>query len=73
MSRTPSVPYKELLDDLRSPDLGHYAFQALLKATDSPVDWAYGVWDDLLRTLVNGDNRHPKDIFYELWQIDRTT
>ena len=59
MSRTPSVPYKELLDDLRSPDLGrqNYAFQALLKATDSPVDWAYGVWDDLLCTLVDGDNR----------------
>jgi hypothetical protein len=45
--------------DLRSPDphRQNYAFQALLKATESPVDWAYEVWDDLLRTLVDGDNR----------------
>jgi len=59
MPQTPSVPYRKLLDDLRSPDLGrqNYAFQALIKATDSPVDWAYEVWDDLLRTLVDGDNR----------------
>ncbi len=59
MPHTPSVPYKELLDDLRSPDPGRQnsSFQALLKATDSPVDWAYEVWDDLLRTLVDGDNR----------------
>lgn len=59
MSQTPSVPYKELLDDLHSPDPNRqsYAFQALLKATDSPVNWAYEVWDDLLRTLVDGDNR----------------
>lgn len=54
-----SVPYKNLMDDLCSPDPSrqNYAFQALLKATDSPVDWAYEVWDDLLRTLVDGDNR----------------
>jgi hypothetical protein len=46
------------LDDLRSPDPHRQsAFQALLKATDIPVDWAYEVWDDLLRTLVDGDNR----------------
>jgi hypothetical protein len=29
----------------------------LLKATDSPVDWAYQVWEDLQRMLVDGDNR----------------
>ncbi len=34
----------------------NYAFQWLLKATDSPVGWAYEVWEDLLRTLVDGDN-----------------
>jgi hypothetical protein len=47
------------LDNLRSPDPDqqNYAFQSLLKATDSPVDWAYEVWDDLLRTLADGDNR----------------
>ena len=59
MPQAPSAPYKKLLEDLRSsvPDRQNYAFQSLLKATDSPVDWAYEVWEDLLRTLVDGDNR----------------
>ena len=59
MPQSPSIPYKELLDDLRSPvqDRQNHAYHALLKATDSPVDWAYEVWDDLLRTIVDGDNR----------------
>ena len=59
MPPTASVPYKQLLGELRSPDQGRQnnAFQALVKATDSPVDWAYEIWDDLLRTLVDGDNR----------------
>lgn len=59
MPQTPPVPYRNLMDDLRSPDphRQNYAFQALLKATDRPVDWAYEVWDDLLRSLVDGDNR----------------
>ena len=59
MPPTQTVPYKKLLDDLRSPDPDrqNYAFQTLLKATDSPVDWAYEVWNDLVRTLADGDNR----------------
>ncbi len=59
MPKTQPVPYRELVDDLRSPsqDRQNQAFQVLLKASDSPVDWAYEVWDDLLRTLVDGDNR----------------
>jgi hypothetical protein len=59
MPQIPSIRCKELLEDLRSSmqDRQNHAFQALLKATDSPVDWAYEVWDDLLRTLVDGDNR----------------
>jgi len=59
MPQTTTVPYKKLLDNLRSPDPDqqNYAFQSLLKATDSPVDWAYEVWDDLLRTLADGNNR----------------
>jgi hypothetical protein len=59
MPQSPSVPYKKLLEDLRSPapDRQNSAFQALLKATESPVDWAYEVWDDLLHTLADGDNR----------------
>lgn len=59
MPQIPSAPHKKLLEDLRSsvPDRQNYAFQSLLKATDRPVDWAYEVWEDLLRTLVDGDNR----------------
>ena len=59
MPATASVPYKQLLDDLRSSDQGRQnkAFQTLVKATDKPVDWAHEVWDDLLRTLNDGDNR----------------
>src|SRR5215510_915489 len=59
MSATPSTPHKKLLEDLRSSDpvRQNRAFQSLLKATDSPVDWAYEVWDDLLRTLADGNNR----------------
>jgi len=59
MPQTRPVPYKQLLDDLRSPsqDRQNLAFHALPKASDRPVDWGYEVWDDLLRTLVDGDNR----------------
>jgi hypothetical protein len=59
MPQTLAIPYKPLLDDLRSSgqDRQNQAFQAMLKASDSPVDWAYEVWDDLRRTLVDGDNR----------------
>jgi hypothetical protein len=47
------------IEDRCSPDPARQnrAFQALLKATDHPVPWVYDVWDDLLRTLVDGDNR----------------
>jgi hypothetical protein len=47
------------LDDLQSsdPSRQNRAFQALLKATDRTVSWAYEIWDDLLQTLVEGDNR----------------
>lgn len=59
MPRTPPVPHEQLLHDLRSPDkeLQNQSYQALLKATEGPVDWAYEVWDGLLRTLEDGDNR----------------
>jgi hypothetical protein len=47
------------MEDLRSPESSRQnrAFQVLLKATDHPVPWVYDVWDDLLRTLVDGDHR----------------
>ena len=59
MPETRSATHKKLLEDLRSsdPDRQNNAYQSLLKATDRPVDWAYEVWEDLLRTLVDGDNR----------------
>lgn len=47
------------LDDLRSDDKESHnrAFQQLLKATDDPVDWAYEIWDELVRNLSDKDNR----------------
>jgi hypothetical protein len=59
MPQTPSAPYKTLLEDLRTSDprRQNNAFQSLLRATETPVDWAYELWDDLQRTLVDGDNR----------------
>ena len=47
------------LEELRSPDKERQngAFQALMAASQEPVDWAYAVWDDLLRIVVDGDNR----------------
>jgi hypothetical protein len=60
MPQSPSAPYKNLLEDLRSSDpvRQNHAFRLLLQATDAtPVDWGYEVWDDLLRTLADGDNR----------------
>ena len=47
------------MDDLRSSDKDRQnrAFQSLSQATEEPVDWAYEVWDELLRTLADGDNR----------------
>jgi hypothetical protein len=32
------------------------AFRSLMEATDRPVDWAYEVWDELMRTLTHKDN-----------------
>jgi hypothetical protein len=54
-----SINARDHLDDLQSSDSSRQnrAFQALLKATDRPVSWAYEIWDDLLQTLVEGDNR----------------
>lgn len=47
------------LDDLRSSDKDrqNHAFQSFLEGTKEPVSWAYDVWNDLLRTLTDGDNR----------------
>ncbi len=38
------------------PELQGQSFQALVKATAEPVEWAYEVWDKLLRLLKHKDN-----------------
>lgn len=45
-------------DNLRSQDreLQNKAFTYILKETEKPVDWAYEVWDDLVRDLRHTDN-----------------
>src|SRR5882762_8739457 len=47
------------LDNLRSSDHARQdaAFQFFMRTTKEPVDWAYEVWDELLATLKEGDNR----------------
>jgi len=49
----------ESMNDLKSSDKDrqNQAYQALLEMTDERVDWAYEVWDDLLRLTAKGDNR----------------
>lgn len=46
------------LVDLHSPDkaLQNTAFNFMLEATDKPVDWAYAVWDDMVKALSHKDN-----------------
>ncbi len=46
------------IDNIRSSDkeLQNKAYEAVIKATDQPVDWAYDVWDDLLADLHHKDN-----------------
>src|SRR6266567_450286 len=47
------------LAELKSQDPAQQdsAFQSLLGATHSSVDWAYEVWDELVTMLKTGDNR----------------
>src|SRR3972149_5308486 len=51
------------LDNLRSEDgnVRYEAFNAVLKATAAPVDWAYEVWDDLLQ-MTRDKNNHRRAI-----------
>jgi hypothetical protein len=46
------------LNNLWSKDkaLQNEAFNRVLEATDSPVDWAYSVWDEMVRGLTDKDN-----------------
>ena len=47
------------IDAIQSGDaeLQGQSFQTLVKATAEPVEWAYEVWDQLLRLLKHEDNR----------------
>lgn len=49
----------KLLTDVRSPDKTTQgrAFEALIVATDTPVDWAYDVWDGIVGNLAHRNNR----------------
>ncbi len=46
------------LDDLRSDDkeVQNKAFFAILEVTNQPVDWAYAVWDGMVKDLRHKDN-----------------
>lgn len=46
------------LDNLRSQDRDkqNAAYDAVMAATEQPVDWAYDVWDDMVRDLKHQDN-----------------
>jgi hypothetical protein len=46
--------------DLWCEDRGRQgaAFQQILDQTSQPVDWAYGVWDELLTQLADKSNRN---------------
>lgn len=57
----PTAPQQihDSIDDLRSTDKERQnrAFTSLSQATTYPVNWAYEVWDELLRLITMGDNR----------------
>jgi hypothetical protein len=59
VAQAPRFELSEMMDDLRSSerDRKNQAFQSLLQATQERVEWAYEVWDELLHTLRDGDNR----------------
>jgi ribosomal protein L17 len=58
---------KKHLDNLHNTDANsrYESFQYLIKETQPPVDWAYEVWDDLLKMLKDGDN-HQRSISVQL-------
>jgi HEAT repeat protein len=47
------------LENLQSADKDRQdtAFTSLMKATAQPVDWAYDVWEPLVKLLADKDNR----------------
>jgi hypothetical protein len=55
------------LENLHSTDkdLQNQAYDALMEATEKPVDWAYDVWDGLVADLSHKDN-HVRAIAAQL-------
>ncbi|MCG2615781.1 hypothetical protein LZZ85_15885 [Terrimonas sp. NA20] len=58
---------KKHLENLHNTDANsrYESFQYLIKETQQPVDWAYDVWNDLLKMLKEGDN-HQRSIAAQL-------
>lgn len=54
---------KSNLDNLKSPDgeARYQAFNYIIQVTNSPVNWAYDVWDEMLATLCH-ENNHQRAI-----------
>ncbi len=59
MPKPALMDWRTSMDGLRSDDKASQdrAFVSLSAMTEGPVDWAYQVWDELLRLIVEGDNR----------------
>jgi hypothetical protein len=59
MAKAVVAGFSAPMDDLRTRDKERQnrAFQTLSSMTAEPVDWAYEVWDELLRLISEGDNR----------------
>lgn len=53
------ISLRKEFNSLRSEDrqVQHEAFMSILQATESPVDWAYEVWDELVAGLHHPNNR----------------
>jgi hypothetical protein len=51
---------RTLMDNLWSEDhaLQNAAFGRMLELTDKPVDWAYEIWDELVKNLSHRDNHN---------------
>ena len=59
MPKPAVMEWRVSMDGLKSDDKASQdrAFVSLSAMTEGPVDWAYEVWDELLRLIVEGDNR----------------
>jgi hypothetical protein len=58
---------RQAFDDIHSSDKArrNQGYEAVIAATNSPVDWAYDVWDDVVADLGHKDN-HVRSIAAQL-------